>query len=174
MRGLKKLHGRWTRYGRTSGLLDWIGPVGQFGENSLLPNSLSLGPEIMRPPVCQVTHVLSLVRCHMSLCNHSQTVRARDLQFWHNVQQLLSLRGCRLQIIMDQDPCKSDLKILFWFFYADNFNFYAYWRISNNICHFVNFEKSKTTCPFNGNEASILSYLAGLLTNLPGEHIPLL
>ena len=38
------------------------------------------------------------------------------------------------------------------------------------------FKKSKTTCPFNGNEASKLSYsyLTGLLTKLPGEHIPLL
>ena len=25
----------------------------------------------------------------------------------------LVLRGCRLEIIMDQDPCKSDLKLLF-------------------------------------------------------------
>ena len=48
------------------------------------------------------------------------------------------------------------------------------WRISNNIFHFVKFETSKTTCPFNGNEASRLSYLTGLLTKLPGDHIPFL
>ena len=30
------------------------------------------------------------------------------------------------------------------------------------------------TCPFIGNEASRLSYLTGLLTKLPGNHIPLL
>ena len=41
-------------------------------------------------------------------------------------------------------------------------------------CHFVTFEKSKMTCPFNENEASRLSYLTGSLTKLPGEHIPLL
>ena len=76
---------------------------------------------------------------------------------------------------MDQDPCKSDLETFFSkSFNADNFYFYAGGRISNNICHFVTFKKSKTTCPFNGNEASWLSYLIGLLTKLPGEHIPLL
>ena len=86
-----------------------------------------------------------------------------------------SLRGCRLEIITDQDPCKSDLELFFGkSFNADNFYFYADWRISNNICHFVTFKKSKMTCPFNGNEASRLSYLTGLLTKLPGEHIPLL
>ena len=84
-------------------------------------------------------------------------------------------RGCRLEIIVDQYPCKSDLEPLLWkCFYADNFYFYADWRISNNIFHFVTFEKSKTTCPFNGNEASRLFYISGLLTKLPGDHIPLL
>ena len=87
----------------------------------------------------------------------------------------VSLRGCRLEIIVDQYPCKSDLEPLFWkCFNADNFYFYADWRISNNIFHFVTFKKSKTTCSFNGNEASRLSYLTGLLTKLPGDHIPLL
>ena len=76
---------------------------------------------------------------------------------------------------MDLDPCKSDFELYFFKrFDADNFNFYADLRISNKICHFVTFEKSKTTCPFNGNEASRLSYLTGLLAKLPGEHIPLL
>ena len=37
-----------------------------------------------------------------------------------------------------------------------------------NICHFVTFEKFKGTCPFNGNKASRLSYLTGLLTKLQG------
>ena len=57
---------------------------------------------------------------------------------------------------------------------ANNFYFYADWKISNNICRFVTIEKSKMACPFNGNESSRLSYLTGLLTKLPGEHIPLL
>ena len=39
---------------------------------------------------------------------------------------------------------------------------------------FVTFEKSKTTCPFDGNEASRLSYLTGFLAKLPEEYIPLL
>ena len=86
---------------------------------------------------------------------------------------LLFLRGCRPEIIVDQNPCKSDFEPIFWkCFNADNFYFYADWRISNNFFHFVTFEKSRTTCPFNGNEASRLSYLTGLLTKLPGDHIP--
>ena len=36
------------------------------------------------------------------------------------------------------------------------------------------FEKSKTTCPFNENEALRLSYITRLLNKLPREHIPLL
>ena len=84
-------------------------------------------------------------------------------------------RGCRLEIIVDQYPCKSDLEPFFWkCFNADQFYFYADWRISNNIFHFITFEESKTTCPFNGNEASRMSYLIGLLTKLPEDHIPLL
>ena len=35
-------------------------------------------------------------------------------------------RGCRLEIITDQDPCKSDLELFFGkSFNADNFYFYA-------------------------------------------------
>ena len=83
--------------------------------------------------------------------------------------------GYRHETIRDQDLCKSDLELYFLkSFNADNFHFYADWRISNNIGHFVTFEKSKTTCPFIEYEASMLSYLTGLLTTLPGEHIPLL
>ena len=43
-----------------------------------------------------------------------------------------------------------------------------------NICHFVTFENVKTTFPLNGNKASRLSYLTGLLTKHSEEHIPLL
>ena len=68
--------------------------------------------------------------------------------------------GCRLEIITDQDPELFKKKR----FNADNFYFYAHEKISNNICHFVTFEKSKTTCPFDENEASRLTYLTGLLT----------
>ena len=72
--------------------------------------------------------------------------------------------GYRHETIRDQDLCKSDLELYFLkSFNADNFHFYADWRISNNIGHFVTFEKSKTTCPFNGNEALRLSYLIELL-----------
>ena len=40
--------------------------------------------------------------------------------------QIASLRGCRLEIITDQDPCKSDLELFFGkSFNADNFYFYA-------------------------------------------------
>ena len=56
---------------------------------------------------------------------------------------------------------------------ADYFYFYADYRISNNIFHFVTFDKLKTTCPFIGNKSLRLSYLNGLLTKLPGEHIAL-
>ena len=49
-------------------------------------------------------------------------------------------------------------------FNANKFYLYAFWKISNSICHFVTSEKSKTTCPFNGNEESMLSFLTGLLT----------
>ena len=88
-------------------------------------------------------------------------------------QNFIIWRGCRHETIMDQDLCKSDLELYFWkSFNADHFYFHADWRISNKICHFVTFEKSKTTCPFNWNEASRLSYLTGILTKLPGEHIP--
>ena len=53
-----------------------------------------------------------------------------------------SRRGCRLEKIVDQDPCKSDLELLFWKnFDADNFYFYADWRIFNYICHLVKFKK---------------------------------
>ena len=76
---------------------------------------------------------------------------------------------------MDQDPCKTDLELLFLKkIDEDNFFFYADGRISSNIFRLVTFKKSKTTCPFNENEASRLHYLTGLLTKLPGEHIPLL
>ena len=54
------------------------------------------------------------------------------------------------------------------------FLFLRWLKNIKNICHFVTFEKSKTTCPFNENEASRLSYLTELLNKLPGEHIPLL
>ena len=47
-------------------------------------------------------------------------------------------------------------------------------KVFERGCHFVTFEKSKTTCSFNGNEAWRQSYLTGLLTMLPGEHISLL
>ena len=42
---------------------------------------------------------------------------------------------------------------------ANNLYFYAHRRISNNICHFEPFEKSKTTSPFDRNEALRLHYL---------------
>ena len=55
-------------------------------------------------------------------------------------------RGCRLGIITDQDLCKSDLEQFFLSIDADNFfYFYADYSISNNICQFATFEKSKTT-----------------------------
>ena len=137
---------------------------------------------------------LVLNRREMSRIIHVQSLTPEVGVFQKNTQNLLhnriqvgayvknlfrppwhSERGCRLEIIVDQYLCKSDLKPLFWkCFNADNFYFYADWRISNNIFHFITFEKSKTTCPFNGNEASRLSYLTGLLTKLPGDHIPLL
>ena len=123
-------------------------------------------------------NVLYLISCQLRLI-HSRSINILTSTALLTLNVLASYlgiqRGCRLEIIVDQDPCKSDLELCFWFFFdADNYHFYADWRISNNIFHFVTFEKSKTTFPFNGKEASRLSYLTGLLTKLPGEHIPLL
>ena len=86
----------------------------------------------------------------------------------------LVTRGCRIETIIDKDPCKSDLNLYFFkSFIADNFfYFYPDLSISNNIGHIVAFKKSKTTSPFNRNKASTLSYLNGILTKLPGEHFP--
>ena len=39
---------------------------------------------------------------------------------------------------------------------------------------FKNRLNAHNTSPFDGNEESRLSYLTGLLTMIPGEHIPLL
>ena len=62
--------------------------------------------------------------------------------------------------ITDQNLSKSDLEQTVSKLF--NVYFYAHRRISNNIGHFVTFEKSKTTCPFDGNEAAKLPYLAAL------------
>ena len=64
--------------------------------------------------MCHMSHI----RCHMSLFNLSQTVRARDLQFSHNIHYSLFVQchmsgvtyqvmhvGCHISLFMCHVPC---------------------------------------------------------------------
>ena len=91
--------------------------------------------------------------------------------FYKVLVKLFCHKGLQTWNDKGSGPVQNCLKaFLLKSFIADNVCFYAHWRISNNIFHYVTFERSKTTGPYNGNEASRLHYLTGLLTKLPGEH----
>ena len=104
---------------------------------------------------------LSLCLIPPSLTLESHSISSLNTKMFCELNLILSLlRDWSLSTITDQNLWKSDLKEqTLTNLKADSLYLYAHWRISNNICHFVIFEKSKMTCSFDGNEAARLPYL---------------